>query len=45
VTDKAVRQIEAILAKDPDVDTYIVGSGTNVGLRGAGGVSVPNQGA
>ncbi len=44
VTDKAVRQVEAILQKDPDVETYIVGSGTNVGLRGAGGGGTPNQG-
>ncbi|HWA82132.1 MAG TPA: efflux RND transporter permease subunit [Fimbriimonadaceae bacterium] len=43
-TDAAMRQLEGILARDPDVDTYIVGSGTNVGLRGAGGGGVPNQG-
>lgn len=43
-TDGVMRQVEGILKNDPDIDTYIVGSGTNVGLRGAGGGGQPNQG-
>lgn len=43
-TDVAMRQVEAILKNDPDVQTYIVGAGTNIGLRGGGGGGAPNNG-
>jgi HAE1 family hydrophobic/amphiphilic exporter-1 len=43
VTDVAVRQMEKILKDDPDVESFIVGSGANVGLRGGGGS--PNEGS
>lgn len=37
VTDVAVKQVESIVMKDPDVETYVAGAGTGVGLRGGGG--------
>lgn len=43
-TDKVIHQVEAVLAKDPDVETYILGAGTSVGLRGGGGGGSPNYG-
>ncbi len=44
-TNLAVRQIEAGLAADPDVESFITGAGANVGLRGAGQSSPNNGGA
>ncbi|MBI5705554.1 MAG: efflux RND transporter permease subunit [Armatimonadetes bacterium] len=43
VTDAKMKAIEAIIAKDPEVQTYVAGAGANVGMRGAGGGS-PNEG-
>jgi hydrophobic/amphiphilic exporter-1 (mainly G- bacteria), HAE1 family len=43
-TDRVMKKIEAILDRDPDIETYIVGAGTNVGLRGGGGGGGPNSG-
>ncbi len=37
VTDGIMKQVEGILAKDKEIQTYIIGAGTNVGLRGGGG--------
>lgn len=43
-TDSVMRQIEAVLAKDKEVESYVVGAGTNVGLRGGGG-GAPQEGS
>lgn len=45
VTDQIMRQVEQVLAGDTDIDTYIVGAGTGVGLRGGGGGGSPNNGS
>ncbi|MEQ1823564.1 MAG: efflux RND transporter permease subunit [Fimbriimonadaceae bacterium] len=37
VTDATMKKVEAVLSKDKEIQTYIVGAGTNVGLRGGGG--------
>ncbi|MBS1700317.1 MAG: efflux RND transporter permease subunit [Armatimonadetes bacterium] len=44
VTDGLVKQMEAIILDDKDVDVVIAGAGANVGLRGAGGGG-PNNGS
>lgn len=43
-TDPIMKQVEAILMKDPDVELVAAGAGMNVGLRGGGGGS-PNDGS
>ncbi|MBS1719970.1 MAG: efflux RND transporter permease subunit [Armatimonadetes bacterium] len=43
-TDATMRTVEAILAKDPDVDTILAGAGANIGLRGSGGAP-PQEGS
>lgn len=46
VTDKVMRQVEAILEKEEDIETYMIGAGTGVGLRGGGGGgNSPNEGS
>jgi len=37
MTNKAMLQVEDVVRKDPDVDTFIAGTATGVGLRGGGG--------
>lgn len=44
-TDKAMRQIEAILMKNPNVDTAFSAAGTNLSLRGASAALISNQGS
>ncbi len=44
-TDKAMRQVEAILMKNPNVDTAFSAAGTNLSIRGASSRPVANQGA
>ncbi len=44
VTNRDMKMVEDVLAKEPDVDTYIVGAGTGVGLRGSNG-GAPNNGS
>jgi HAE1 family hydrophobic/amphiphilic exporter-1 len=36
ITDNVMKRVEAILLKDPDVETVVVGAGARVGLRGSG---------
>lgn len=42
-TDATMKQVEAILAKDPDIDTYLSGSGFTF-RSGGGGPDTPNNG-
>ncbi|MES2461961.1 MAG: efflux RND transporter permease subunit [Armatimonadota bacterium] len=44
-TDKAMQQVEAILMKNPNVDTAFAAAGTNLSIRGASSRPVANQGA
>ncbi len=37
VTNETVKQMEKILAADPDVESFVSGAGASVGLRGGGG--------
>lgn len=45
VTEKTMRQVEAIVSKDPDIETYLTGVGTGVGRGGGGGGNSPNNGS
>lgn len=45
VTDAKMRDVEAVLLSDPDIETFVSGAGTNVGNRGAGGGSANEGGA
>lgn len=45
VTEKTMRQVEAIVSKDPDIETVITGVGTGVGRGGGGGGNSPNNGS
>lgn len=42
-TDTVMRQVDSVLLRDPDVDTFISGSGFNF-RGGGGGPSAPNNG-
>lgn len=44
-TNRAMKQIEGIIQKDPDVETMIAGAGTRVGVRGGGGGGPGNEGS
>ena len=44
-TDKAMQQVEAILMKNPNVDTAFSASGTNLSIRGASAALIANQGS
>lgn len=47
VTDTLMKEVEKVLAQDKDIETFLIGSGTGVGLRGGGGGggSSPNDGS
>ena len=44
-TDKAMQQVEAILMKNPNVDTAFSAAGTNLSIRGASTALISNQGS
>ncbi|CAN5570917.1 efflux RND transporter permease subunit [soil metagenome] len=45
ITDAAMKKAEKILTDDPDVESYIAGSGTGVGVRGGGNGGRSNEGS